>query len=58
MENIYLEIDRLLAENPKLKESLKLFDLSMEEYRKAFLAFNEPHTVTSNSTNDNSNDKS
>lgn len=51
-DKVHKELDKFVSKNPALQEAMRVFDISMEQYRKAFFGYTNPQVFTSNSTNE------
>ena len=43
-------VQKLLDENPHLRDAISIFDISIEQYERLLVATNPPETATSNIT--------
>lgn len=50
MKNISKEIEQFKQKHPDVVKAMEIFQMSMDDYKRAYNFMNEPRTYTSNTT--------
>jgi hypothetical protein len=50
MEKLTKEIEKFKQNHPDVAKAMEIFQMSMEDYQRAYRFLNEPRTYTANST--------